>query len=143
MPRFLLVVTLIVVVASTIVTTGAFVPLACRSCREYKQQQRIDAAVEKSSSSSSNSRFGVTAAVAGRRAGMSMQLKPSSGTAPPFTTKEEQENDKGIKVCGIAKIATLCPSLLLSFPPSLSSPIVSTVSTRTLQPTPMAHSLST
>lgn len=97
MPRFLLVVTLIVVVASTIVTTGAFVPLACRSCREYKQQQRIDAAVEKSSSSS-NSRFGVTAAVAGRRAGMSMQLKPSSGTAPPFTTKEEQENDKGIKV---------------------------------------------
>jgi hypothetical protein len=92
MPRPLLVAAFLAVVASTTTMTSAFVLPACRS--GYKQQ-RIDAAVGRSSSSSRSS---VTAAVAGRRGGVSMQLKSSSGTAPPFTTKEEQENDKGIKV---------------------------------------------
>jgi hypothetical protein len=91
MPRPLLVAAFLAVAASTTTMTSAFVLPACRS--GYKQ--RIDAAVGRSSSSSRSS---VTAAVAGRRGGVSMQLKSSSGTAPPFTTKEEQENDKGIKV---------------------------------------------
>jgi hypothetical protein len=95
MPRHLILSVFLAAVAST-ATTHAF--LALGRCKPPGQDRggRIEAAGVSHGIGAGKLVCGRTRFTLQRRGGITMQLKPS--TAPPFTTKEEQEQDKGIKV---------------------------------------------